>query len=158
MPRKRPDNAPGGCPVDLPMALRVLEDLLGGHLLLYPADMHRRHGGKREAWYKVCAAMRDAGWLAETATTKDKAYRAGPKCSALGSASLDGVMREHDHIVESVCRIGASLRALDAERRRLTRERERHDQLTLDPTPTEAIQMSQRCDISGTDPERKEAV
>jgi DNA-binding IclR family transcriptional regulator len=157
MPRKR---EPSDCAVDLPMALKVLEDLLAGHLLIYPAELHRRHGGKREAWYKVCAAMRDAEWIAEAATTKDKAYRAGPKCYALASASLDGLMREHDHIVDSVCRVGESLRALDAERRRIARERERRDQLTLSPPHDAPGQMSQRCDKSGTESEhthRKEA-
>lgn len=153
MPRKAAGSASPSCAVDLPMALKVLEDLLARRVIIYPADMHKRHGGKREAWYKVCAAMAAADWLAEAVGAKDKGYRAGPKCYALGDSAVDGLSREHDLVADTVIKLAEQVRHMERERSRLRREREQRDQLTIDPSP----QMSQRWDISGTDTERTEA-
>ncbi|MBX3352109.1 MAG: hypothetical protein KF684_04190 [Phycisphaeraceae bacterium] len=119
MPRETAPAKP-----ETPMALRILDDLLEGHLLIYPAKLHARHGGKREAWYKCCAMMARAGWLADTAAGGDKAYRAGPKCWAIGDATLNGLEREHDLIVDAIHEVGQSLRAMRRARAEALRKRE----------------------------------
>lgn len=150
MPR---DPSPTAKAADAPpMALRILDDLLEGHLLIYPAKLHARHGGKREAWYKCCAMMARAGWLADTAAGGDKAYRAGPKCWAIGDATLNGLEREHDLIVDAIHEVGQSLRAMRRARAEALRKREAATQpdLPIDPKCRSAATFDP--DIPLTDP------
>lgn len=132
---------------DLPMALRVLEDLLAGHLLIYPAKLCSRHGGKREAWYKCCAMMAANGWLSQAQAGDALAYRAGPKCWAIGDATLNGLDREHDLVIDAIHEVGQSLRAMRRARDEANRRREQAAQPSLPIDPSSDDQIAQRCAI-----------
>ena len=75
--------------------------------------------------------LAEHGWLTAAQTGDALAYRAGPKCWAIGDATLNGLDREYDALIDGVVSIGHSLRAMRRDRAEAQRRREAASQPPL---------------------------
>lgn len=110
----------------LPIGVRILALFASDppRLSIYPADAETLLPGvTRAAMYRECRALADAGWLEQSAASRETAYRLGPTARAMLARAVDCCALEVDLLTRVCDDAGRVLRQIQDSLRRVAAPR-----------------------------------